>query len=70
MTYTYYSDAGTPFNPYDDYVSDVKRAAMFVLSQDRDTGYAIVNNITDDNNQTRQHSPAVWEVFNSFEVVS
>jgi hypothetical protein len=67
MTYTYYSDAGTPFNPYDDFTYDVRSAQMYVLNQDRDTGYLINNNIADDN-QTK-HSPAVREVFYSFELV-
>jgi hypothetical protein len=54
---------------------DVKSRLMFVLSQDRNSGYSIVNNaphnilLVDDNNQT-EHSPTVQEVFNSFELVS
>jgi hypothetical protein len=52
---------------------DVKSRIMFALSQDRNTGYSIINNIPSnillvDYNQT-QHSPAVQEVFNSFEIV-
>ena len=47
---------------------DRKSSQMYVLSQDRNTGYSIVNNLN--NTQTQQHSPAVQEVFNSFEVVS
>lgn len=47
---------------------DRKSSQMYVLSQDRNTGYSIVNSLN--NTQTIQHSPAVQEVFNSFEVVS
>jgi hypothetical protein len=54
---------------------NVKSLIMFVLSEDRNTGYSILNNkphnilLVDDYNQT-EHSPAVQEVFDSFEVVS
>lgn len=46
---------------------DRKSSQMYVLSPDRNTGYSIVNNLN--NTQTQHHSPAVQEVFNSFEVV-
>jgi hypothetical protein len=67
MTWTFYDDAGTAFNPFDDFTENSKSLNMFVLSQDRNTGYQITNTISNDN-QT-QHSPAVQEVFNSFEIV-
>ena len=66
MTYQSVDEAGTIL-PFDDSTYNVKSTTMFVLSQDRNTGYYISNNIATDN-QT-QHSPAVQEVFNSFEIV-
>jgi hypothetical protein len=45
---------------------DRKSSQMYVLSQDRNTGYVIYNILN--NTQTQQHSPAVREVFNSFEL--
>jgi hypothetical protein len=65
MAYTYNDKAGT-FLPFDDITYGVNSAIMFVLSQDRNRGYIINNNVVTDN-QTRQHSPAVQEVFDSFE---
>lgn len=47
---------------------DRKSSQMYVLSQDRNTGYVIYNNLN--NTETQQHSPAVQEVFNSFELVT
>ena len=55
---------------------DIKSRIMFVLSQDRNTGYTILNNLPHsillvDENRTplqQQHSPALQEVFDSFEV--
>lgn len=67
MTYRGVDTAGT-FLPFDDSPVNYKSAAMFVLSQDRNTGYYIANNIIVADNQT-QHSPAVQEVFNSFELL-
>jgi hypothetical protein len=67
MTYTYNDDAGTLLLS-GDFPVDSKSMAMVMLSQDRDTGYSINNNLINDN-QT-QHSPAVQEVFDSFELVS
>lgn len=53
--------AGT-FLPFDDYTYDVNSSTMFVLSQDRNTGYSINNNVAlVSDNQTEQHSPAVQE---------
>jgi hypothetical protein len=46
---------------------DRKASQMYVLSQDRNTGYVIYNILN--NTQAQQHSPAVQEVFNSFELV-
>lgn len=66
MTYKRVENAGT-FLPFDDYTVDRKSSQMYVLSPDRNTGYDIVNNLN--NTQTIQHSPAVQEVFNSFEIV-
>ena len=70
MTWTFYENAGTLFNPFDDYTYNVKSLGMFVLSQDRNTGYLVFNNIGIPNllNMT-EHSSAVQEVFNSFELV-
>jgi hypothetical protein len=70
MAWTFYDDVGTPFNPFDDFTYNVKSLDMFVLSQDRNTGYIIFNNLAIPNllNMT-EHSPAVQEVFNSFELV-
>jgi hypothetical protein len=67
MTYQSIDRAGTVL-PFDDSTYNVKSATMFVLSQDRNTGYYIADNIAADN-QTQQHSPAVQEVFNSFELL-
>ena len=44
MTYTVYNDAGTPFNPYDDYTQNNKGLFMFVSSPaDDKTGYILFN---------------------------
>jgi hypothetical protein len=64
MTYTRH-DRVNIFIPVD---VDRKSSQMYVLSQDRNTGYDIVNNLN--NTQTSQHSPAVQEVFDSFELVT
>ena len=73
LSYTYYDNAGTLFNPFDDATYETSSREMFVLSQDRDTGYNIYNDILANNttaNRTEtQHSPAVQEVFDSFELV-
>jgi hypothetical protein len=63
MTYTFYNPGS--ILPFDEASNDVKTRLLFVLSQDRNIGYEIVNSIGI-NNQT---SPAVQEVFNSFELV-
>ena len=63
MTYTYHDEGS--FLPLDETDTPTKGSSMFVLSQDRNTGYYIVNNVGI-NNQT---SPAVQEVFNSFELI-
>jgi hypothetical protein len=69
MTYTFLENAGTSL-PFDDYTYDVNSAIMFVLSQDRNTGYIINNNVAlVSDNQTELHSPAVQEVFSSFVIV-
>jgi hypothetical protein len=58
--------AGTVL-PFDDYTYGMKTALMFVLSQDRNTGYMINNNrLMED---PREQSPVLQEVFNSFELV-
>jgi hypothetical protein len=70
MTYTFYNDAGTAFNPFDDFSYNMKSLIMFVLSPDRNTGYEIFNSMTTPNVWNRtEHSPAVNEVFNSFQIV-
>lgn len=63
MTYTRH-DRVNIFFPVE---VDRKSSQMYVLSPDRNTGYVIYNNLN--NTQTQQHSPAVQEVFNSFELV-
>jgi hypothetical protein len=63
MTYTRHDQVNI-FVPVD---VDRKSLQMYVLSQDRNTGYDIVNNLN--NTQTQQHSSAVQEVFNSFELL-
>lgn len=63
MTYTTHDEGS--ILPFDETSNDVKTRLMFVLSQDRDTGYRIVNTVGI-NNQT---SPAVQEVFDSFELI-
>ena len=69
MTYTYHDNAGT-FLPFDDFSYGAKSSLMFVLSQDRNTGYAIANILSLENQTQRHHSPAVQEVFNSFELLT
>jgi hypothetical protein len=71
MTYIWYDDVGTPFNPFDDYSYLTKSINLLVLNQDRNMGYHIFNNLATSNvlNLTK-HSPAVTEVFNSFEIVN
>jgi hypothetical protein len=64
MTYT----SQVPVNILFSDEVDRKSSQMYVLSQDRNTGYVIHNNLN--NTQTQQHSPAVRQVFNSFDVVS
>jgi hypothetical protein len=66
MTYEYLEQAST-FLPFDDNTYGVKSTGMYVLSQDRNTGYVIFNNIANDNQI--EHSPVVQEVFGSFELV-
>ena len=63
MTYTTHDEGS--ILPFDETSNDVKTRLMFVLSQDRNTGYQIVNTVGI-NNQT---SPAVQEVFDSFELI-
>jgi hypothetical protein len=63
MTYTRH-DRVNIFFPVE---VDRKSSQMYVLSPDRNTGYVIYNNLN--NTQTQKHSPAVQEVFNSFELV-
>jgi hypothetical protein len=60
----YYDPAG--LLPFDETTTDSKARIMFVLSQDRNTGYSISHAIV----QTEQYPPAVQEVFNSFELVA
>lgn len=66
------------YRTLNDYGYSLKGTMMFTLSPDRNTGYHMLNAIAvyDDyfnNSQTQpaavQHSPAVQEVFNSFEIV-
>jgi hypothetical protein len=71
MTMTRYADAGTPFNPFDDFSYNMKSLAMLVLSEDRNTGYQMFNTMATPNIWNRtEHSPAVQEVFDSFELVT
>jgi hypothetical protein len=71
MTMTVYDDAGTPFIPWDDFSYNAKGLLMFALSPDRNTGYEIFNGMATPNIWNRtEHSPAVHEVFNSFEIVT
>ena len=63
MTYT----VQVPVNIFFPVEVDRKSSQMYVLNQDRNTGYVIYNNLN--NTQTQQHSPAVREVFNSFELI-
>lgn len=69
LTYQFVETAGTAL-PFDDFTFDVKSTTMYVLSQDRNTGYNIFNSLPIPNvlNKT-EHSPAVQEVFNSFEII-
>jgi hypothetical protein len=71
VTYTVYDDVGTPFNPIDDFTFQTENLIMFALSPDSNSGYVITNPLAIPNalNQT-EHSPAVQEVFDSFEIVS
>lgn len=69
MTYQVVNNAGT-LVPFDDYTYNVKAAVMLALSQDRNTGYSIVNTLSDHSIYNRtEFSPAVQEVFNSFEIL-
>jgi hypothetical protein len=43
MTYTSYDNAGTEFNPFDDFSYPINSLQIFELSQDRNTGYGIIN---------------------------
>jgi hypothetical protein len=70
LTMTQYDDAGTPYIPWDDFSYNVKTLIMFALSPDRNTGYEIFNGMATPNAMNRtEHSPAVHEVFNSFQIV-
>jgi hypothetical protein len=44
MTYLYVETAGTAL-PFDDFTYEVKNTGMYVLSQDRNTGYTISNSL-------------------------
>jgi hypothetical protein len=66
MTYQGIEKAGT-VTPFDDYTYGMKTYLMFVLSQDRNTGYTIINNRFMED--PRQQSPVLQEVFDSFELV-
>ena len=69
MTYQVVNNSGTLL-PFDDYTYNVKAAVMLALSQDRNTGYSIVNALSDHSIYNRtEFSPAVQEVFNSFEIL-
>ena len=69
MTYQYVETAGTVL-PFDDFTYEVKSTSMYVLSQDRNTGYNIFNSLAIPNvMNVTEHSPAVQEVFNSFELI-
>lgn len=72
ITYTFYSDAGTGFNPFDDYTQNSKALMMFALSPDNSTGYIIFNirALEHEDPIFTQHKPAVQQILNSFEVVA
>lgn len=53
-TYTWYSDAGTGFNPFDDFTANTDNLMMFVLSEDRNRGYIITNPLTLNNITIKQ----------------
>jgi hypothetical protein len=65
MTYKL-TDPGTNIFPFDDVVEDYRVSGMFVLSEDRNTGYSVT--YPRFYNETQQ-TPAVQEVFNSFGIV-
>ena len=64
MTYTVQVPVNILLSPAE---VDRKSSQMYVLNQDRNTGYVIYNNLN--NTQTQQHSPAIKEVFDSFELI-
>jgi hypothetical protein len=68
--YTVHDDTGTFLDPFDDFTFKTENFVIFVLSEDRNTGYYITNPMAIPNilNKT-EHSAAVQEVFNSFEIV-
>jgi hypothetical protein len=70
MTYIFHDEGETIF-PWDDFTNPIESSLLFALSQDRNTGYSINNNVSYDNQtqQAEQRSPAVQEVFNSFEIL-
>lgn len=55
MTYQVVNNAGTLL-PFDDYTYNVKAAVMLALSQDRNTGYSIVNALSDHSIYIEQNS--------------
>jgi hypothetical protein len=69
---TYHAvEPGDTILPFDNTSYDVKSKALYVLSQDRNTGYYIGNNLIFPNPMNvTEHSPAVQEVFGTFELVS
>lgn len=71
-TFTRIDDAGTPFQPYDDTAVPWRISALFVLSEDRNTGY-VVQGPTIYNPSTgirTEYAPAMEQLFNSFELVT
>lgn len=55
MTYQVVNNSGTLL-PFDDYTYNVKAAVMLALSQDRNTGYSIVNALSDHSIYIEQNS--------------
>jgi hypothetical protein len=69
MTFQYLDFGGTLLDFSDDQRIGAKSSVMFVLSQDRNTAYSIVNTEGNSNQTDEKHPPALQEVFDSFELV-
>lgn len=71
-SYNKIDDAGTPFQPYDDTAVPWSISALFVLSEDRNTGYVVQGPpIYNPHTGIRtEESSAMEQLFNSFELVT